>query len=81
MHREALKSIANEKIVPPIIVAKNIDIVDLPQKERNFADLCSKTCICRKKAVILRTKSQKTQNYGTGNIKRAAAICHSDIVS
>ena len=27
-----LKNEASEKIVPPIIVAKNIDIVDLPQK-------------------------------------------------
>ena len=25
---------ASEKIVPPIIVAKNIDIVDLPQKKK-----------------------------------------------
>ncbi len=57
MHREALKSIANEKIVPPIIVAKNIDIVDLPQKERNFAELCKKTCICQKNVVLLRRKS------------------------
>ena len=36
---------------------KIFDIVDLPQKERNFADLCEIICVCQKIVVLLRRKS------------------------
>jgi hypothetical protein len=42
--------------------------VDLPQKERNFADLCEIVCIYQKKAVLLQSQKFKQQNYGS-NIK------------
>ena len=40
---------------------KIFDIVDLPQKERNFADLCEIVCIYQKKAVLLQSQKFKQQ--------------------
>ena len=36
---------------------KIFDIVDLPQKERNFADLCEIICVCQFFVVLLQRKS------------------------
>jgi hypothetical protein len=40
------------------------DIVDLPQKERNFADLCEIICVCQNFVVLLQRKSLNNKKKG-----------------